>query len=109
VLSLLLNLPYNNISLGKLAREEWGKGPGSPPVVKGLVWYTDGPRTRGGGGAGAGVFGNFLGRRLSISVGKYVTVFQAERYMLSWPVFTKFRLMLDQRNTLVFGLIVKQL
>jgi hypothetical protein len=31
-----------------LNREEWTKGPGSPPVVKGLVWYTDGSRTQRG-------------------------------------------------------------
>jgi hypothetical protein len=35
-----------------LAREEWTKGPGSPPVVKGLIWYTDGSRMQGGGGRG---------------------------------------------------------
>jgi hypothetical protein len=33
-----------------LTREEWTKKPGSPPVVKGLVWYTDGSRAQGGGG-----------------------------------------------------------
>ena len=27
-----------------LAREEWTRSPGTP-VVKGLVWYTDGSRT----------------------------------------------------------------
>jgi hypothetical protein len=35
-----------------LAREEWTKGPGSLPVVKGRVRYTDGSRTQGGGGQG---------------------------------------------------------
>jgi hypothetical protein len=35
-----------------LTREEWSKGPGSPPVVKGLVWYTNGSRTQGRGGGG---------------------------------------------------------
>jgi hypothetical protein len=50
-------------------------------VVKGLVWYTDGSRTQGGR-AGAGVYGQFSGRRLSISLGKYVTVFQAEIYAI---------------------------
>jgi hypothetical protein len=30
-----------------LTREEWTKGPGSPPVVKGLIWYTDGSRMQG--------------------------------------------------------------
>ena len=25
-----------------LTGEKWARGPGSPPEVKGLVWYTDG-------------------------------------------------------------------
>jgi len=25
-----------------LSREEWPRGPGTPPVVKGLVWFTGG-------------------------------------------------------------------
>jgi hypothetical protein len=64
-----------------LNREEWTKGPGSPPVVKGLVWYTDGSRTQEGR-SGAGVYGQFSGRRLSISLGKHVTVFQADIYAI---------------------------
>jgi hypothetical protein len=32
-----------------LTREEWTKGPESPPVVKRLVWYTDVSRRQGGG------------------------------------------------------------
>jgi len=27
-----------------VTREEWTRGPGTPPVVKGLVWFTDGSR-----------------------------------------------------------------
>jgi hypothetical protein len=53
-----------------LTREEWTRGPGTPPVVKGLVWFTD----------GSGVSGISVGRRISISLGRYVTVFQAELY-----------------------------
>jgi hypothetical protein len=34
-------------------REEWTRGPGTPPVVKGLVWFMDGSRTVEGTGAGA--------------------------------------------------------
>jgi hypothetical protein len=50
-------------------------------VVKGLGWYTDGSRKQEGGGrTGAGVYGQCLGRRLSISLGKYVADFQAEIY-----------------------------
>ena len=27
--------------------DEWSRRPGTPPAGKGLVWYTDGSRTRG--------------------------------------------------------------
>jgi len=47
-------------------REEWTRGPGTPPVVKGLVWFTDGPRKTEG--TGTGVHGQSSGRRLSISL-----------------------------------------
>ena len=36
-----------------LTREEWTKGPGTPPLVKGLVWFTEGSRTVEGTGAGS--------------------------------------------------------
>jgi len=29
-----------------LTSEEWTRGPGTSPVVKGLVWFTDGPRAK---------------------------------------------------------------
>jgi hypothetical protein len=45
-----------------------------------LVWYTDGPRTAEG--TGAGVYGQSVNRRLSISLGKHATVFQAEVYAI---------------------------
>jgi hypothetical protein len=64
-----------------LTREEWTKGTGTPPVVKGLVWYTDGSKMQDGR-TGASVYGQSEGRRLSISLGKYVTVFQAEIYAI---------------------------
>jgi hypothetical protein len=69
-----------------LTREERIRGPGTPPVVKGLVcfWFTYGSRTMEG--TGAGVFGKkaqYLSR-------KHATVFQA-KYMLSWPVSMKFK------------------
>jgi hypothetical protein len=50
-----------------LTREDWTKGTGTPPVVKGLVWFTDGSKMREG--ARAGVYGQSLGRRLSFSMG----------------------------------------
>jgi len=59
-----------------LTREEWTRGPGTPPAVKGLVWFTDGSRTAEG--TRAGVYGQSTNRRLSISLGKHATVFQAE-------------------------------
>ena len=35
-----------------LTREEWTRGPGNPPAVKGLIWLTDGSRIVEGTGAG---------------------------------------------------------
>jgi hypothetical protein len=63
-----------------LTREEWTRGPWTPPAVKGLVWFTDGSRTAEGNGAG--VYGQSVGRRLSISPGKHATIFQAEVYAI---------------------------
>jgi ribonuclease HI len=63
-----------------LARQEWIRGPGTPPAVKGLVWFTDGSKPAEG--TGARVYGQSANRRLSISLGKYATVFQAEVYAI---------------------------
>jgi len=63
-----------------LTREEWTREPGTPPAVKGLVWFTDGYRTEEG--TGVGVYGQSVDRRLSISLGKHATVFQAELYVI---------------------------
>jgi hypothetical protein len=63
-----------------LTREEWNRGPGTPAHVKGLIWFTDCSRTTEG--TGAVVYGQSLGRRLSISLGMYATVFQAEVYAI---------------------------
>jgi hypothetical protein len=59
-----------------LTTEEWAGEPGTSPAVNGLVWYTEGSRTPGG--TGTAFYGQSLGRRLSISLGKHATVFQAE-------------------------------
>jgi len=48
-------------------------------VVKGLTWFMDGSRTVVG--RVAGVCGQSVDRRLSISPGKHATVFQAEVYV----------------------------
>jgi ribonuclease HI len=53
-------------------------------VVKGLVLLTDGSRTADR--TGAGVYGQSADRRLSISLGKHATVFQAEVYAISASV-----------------------
>jgi hypothetical protein len=58
-----------------LTREEWTRRPGTPPAVKGLVWFTDGSRTSEG--TGAGVYGQSANRRLSISLVN-MPVFQAD-------------------------------
>jgi hypothetical protein len=63
-----------------LTRKEWTKGPGSPHVVKGLVWYTDGSGTQGGGQGPESMGSPRVGG--SVSLEKYVTVFQAEIYTI---------------------------
>jgi len=63
-----------------LTREEWTRGPGRTPAVKGLIWFTDGSRTLEG--TRAGVYGQSIDRRLSISIGKHAIVFQAEVYAI---------------------------
>ena len=63
-----------------LTMEDWTRGIGTLPVVKGLVWFTD--RSRMKEGTGAGVYGQYVGRRLSFSVGRYATVSQAVIYAI---------------------------
>ena len=36
-----------------LTIEGWTRGPGTPLVVKGLVWFTDGSRSAEGAGTGS--------------------------------------------------------
>jgi len=61
-----------------LTRGEWTRGTGTPHVLKGLIWFTDWSRMKEG--TGAGVYGQSMGRRLSISPGRYASVFQAKIY-----------------------------
>ena len=63
-----------------LTREDWTKAAGAPPAVKGLVWFTDGSKMRDG--TGAGVYGQSVGRWLSLPLGRYATIFQAEIYAI---------------------------
>ena len=72
-----------------LTREECTTGPGTPPVVKGLVWFQVGPRQRKGLGWGLWAI---LTKKLSIRLGKHATVFQAEVDMQYKPVFMKLKL-----------------
>ena len=66
-----------------LKKEDWTKATGAPPAVKGLVWFTDGSKMREG--TRAGVYGQSLGWRLSFSLGRYETIFQAKIYaILAW-------------------------
>ena len=61
-------------------REDWTKGRGAPPGVKGLAWFTDGSKMREG--TGAGVYGQSVKRRLSFPLGRHATVFQAKIYAI---------------------------
>jgi ribonuclease HI len=63
-----------------LTREEWSRRIGTPPAVKGLVCFTDGPRSVEG--TGAEVHGQSVRRRLSISLGKHARVFKVEVYAI---------------------------
>jgi ribonuclease HI len=45
-----------------------------------LIWYTDGSKTKNG--IGAGVYCHGTRRKLSLSLGQYTTVFQAEVYVI---------------------------
>ena len=55
-----------------LTREDWTKGTGFPPVVKGLNWFTDGSKMKDR--TGAGVYEQSVGRRLSFSLGRYASL-----------------------------------
>jgi hypothetical protein len=63
-----------------LTREEWTRGTVTLPVVKGLVWFTDGYRMKEG--TGAGVNGQSSERRLSICLGKCAAVLQTKMYAI---------------------------
>jgi len=63
-----------------LTREDWTKGTGTPLVVKGIVQFTDGSKMKEG--TGAEDYGQSVGSRLSFSVGRYATVFQAKIYAI---------------------------
>jgi hypothetical protein len=59
-------------------RSEWKKG--FKPDINGLIWYTDGSKTKKG--TGAEVYCHGAKRKLSFSLGQYTTVFQAKVYAI---------------------------
>jgi len=63
-----------------LTMEEWTRGTGTPPVVKELIWFTNGSRMKEG--TDAADYGQSVGRRLNISLGRYAPVIQAEIYAI---------------------------
>jgi hypothetical protein len=54
-----------------LTSEDWTKATGTPPIVKGLIWFTDGSKMEG---TRADVCGQSVGRRLSFSPGRYASL-----------------------------------
>jgi hypothetical protein len=88
-----------------LTRENWTNGTGTPPVAKGLVWFTDGSKMEEG--TGAGVYGQSVGRGLSFSLGRYATVFQSEIYaILAYVYEIQFQ---SRPEKYISALIVRQL
>jgi hypothetical protein len=71
--------PFNSVHKCRvtlLIREVWIREPGIPPAVKGQM----GPVCWGG--ARAREYGQSLGRKLIICLGKYAAVFQAESHAI---------------------------
>jgi hypothetical protein len=60
-------------------RSEWKEG-FEPDRMGGLIWFTDSSKTNKGTGAGVCCYGTR--RKLSFSLGQYMTVFQAEVYAI---------------------------
>jgi len=78
-----------------LTREDWTKATGAPPVVKGLVWFTDGSNMREGPGLKS--MGN-LWEGGSVPLWEDIQQFFRPRYVLSWPVFMEFNFKIDWRK-----------
>ena len=79
VIRFLLVRNNNAAEIHRQLCEVYGPNVMSDSKVRQFVWYTDGSRMKEG--TGAGVFGQTL-RRLSFSLGRYTTVFQAEIYAI---------------------------
>lgn len=81
------------------SREEWRPESGTPD--DGVIWYTDGSGT--GNGAGAGVYGETTGARLSYALGSYASVFQAEIYAILKCGYENLRHGFANRNIYVYS------
>jgi hypothetical protein len=79
-----------------LTREDWTMGPGTPPIVKGDIWFTDGSQM-GGGGLGPGSMGNPLGEGLAFPSGD-TPQFYRPKCLPFWPVHMILKFMEHQRN-----------
>jgi len=88
-----------------LTREDWTKGTGAHPVIKGLIWFADGSRMKEGPGLESM---GIQWEEGSASPWAGMQQFSRPRYMPPWPVPMKFNFRIDQKNTLVFALIVKR-
>jgi hypothetical protein len=60
-------------------RSEWKEG-FQPDGKEGLIWCTDSSKTNTG--TGVGMYCNGTERKLSFSLGRYTTVFQADIYAI---------------------------
>jgi len=80
MLDLLIVACKPKYRVAMLTREKWTSGPWTHPVVKGLALFTNGSRRKQG--TGAGVYGQYVVRKLSISLGKYATVSKVEIYAI---------------------------
>jgi hypothetical protein len=60
-----------------LSREDWTTGTGTPPIVRGHVWFTDGSRMEGGPGS----MGNLMVEGSAFPLDDTL-VFQAEVFVI---------------------------
>jgi len=68
-----------------LTRKDRTNATGPLPAVKGLIWFTDGSKMRVG--TRAGIYGQSVRTRLSFSLGRHATVFQAQIFAISAYVY----------------------
>jgi hypothetical protein len=78
-----------------LTREDWTIGTGTPPIVKGHVWFTDESRMRGWG-QGRGVW-TVCEKEAQPPPWKIRQPFRS-RCLPFWPVLMTLKIMEHQRN-----------